>query len=220
MMERPCSTIARPTRQRSAPSNVCADRCNSVRRVVRAEDGNIAILTLVIMGFFFVIGLIAVNFPLMFGARLSAQRAADAATLAGCYYLPNVPKAEASADLYGSSAGGLNASTSTNLESGKGNQTADPTITSSGAVSELTGLPLANDRIRVDIARTQNVIGAPSWGFVDQPVGAHAVCTKDEGPMPCMIATDPGSADTFRVTQANLQMQDCGILSCSASASG
>src|SRR5215204_896278 len=138
-MERSGITIERPERQRSARLLVASDLCERNRRPGFAEDGNIAILSLLIMGFFFVVGLIAVNFPLMYGARVSSQRAADASTLAGCWYLPNVEEAEDAAQLYGSSAGGLNATTNTNLESGKGTQTATPIIDSSGATSQLPG---------------------------------------------------------------------------------
>jgi hypothetical protein len=168
-------------------------------------------MTLIIFGFMFVIGLIAVNASLMFAARASAQRAADAAVLAGCQELPDVVPAENMARTYGGFVGALNATAATNLESGTGDQTATPTIDSSGAVSEQTGQVLQNNRIRVLIERTQNLIGLPSSGFVDQSIVARATCIRDEGGLPVLHALGSGPR-TLRIDGSDLDLPRGGII--------
>jgi hypothetical protein len=183
------------------------------RRIAdRSEDGHTAILTLVVLSFFFVIGLIAVNSVMIFAARASAQRAADAAALAACLELPDAARADSSATQYGASAGGLNADGDDGLESGRGDQTAVSSVSTTGAASQRPGAgTLANDEVRVDVSRTQGLIGAPSAGFTDQPVGAFAVCRRDEGSYPALLALGNGSG-TLRIDGADVEVPRAGVV--------
>jgi Flp pilus assembly protein TadG len=189
--------------------------CKPIRRlryrIDRDERGYTAILTLLIFGFVIVIGLIAVNTAVMFAARVSVQRAADAAVLAACLELPNSASAETFAQQYGSSAGGLNAAGSASLESGRGDQTVATAVDSSGAVSARSGSALTNDRVQVDVSRTQDLIGLPAAGFTDRGVPARATCSRDEGSFPALLALGGGSG-TLRIDAANVNLPRTGVV--------
>jgi Flp pilus assembly protein TadG len=182
------------------------------------EHGAAMIVTILLMSLMFVIGLIAVNAAMMFTARASEQRAADAAALAGCRDLPNATNAQASAIKYGASSGGLNATTTANLESGNGAQTvlnpnaADglPMVRNSGAVSAASGQPLVNDKIVVDVRRTQPLIGQVSTGFAAQTIGAHAACTRAEGGLPVLLVLQPTGQYTLKIQQVQLNLGNKG----------
>ncbi len=205
----------------------CAPAAGRIRRRrgARGEHGAAAVMTAILLPTLYIIGLLAVNWAVAVAAHISAQRAADAAVFAGCMELPNQSKAETAATKYGSSGGGLNADTGLNLESGQGDQTVTPTVDSTGAVSQRTGAPLQNDRIAVNVSRTQWLFGVPNHPPIDRTinVSAGAVCTRDEGSLSVLIAlkgcTTTGGActatypcqDSFKVQGVQLDLGRGGV---------
>lgn len=159
----------------------------------RREGGATLVLTAILLVILFAIGYVGVNWAVAVSARVSVQRAADAAALAGCLDLPDADKAVASAQRYGASAGGLNANASYSLESGQGDQSVTATVDSDGTQSVRTGpdgqpITLQNNRITVIVRRTQWLFGIPNWPPLDRimPVAARAVCVRNEGAQPVL----------------------------------
>jgi hypothetical protein len=202
------------------------DRAAIARAVHRPEDGATLVLTAILLVILFAIGYVGVNWAVAVAARVSAQRAADAAALAGCLDLPDKEKAIASARKYGTSAGGLNANTSFNLESGQGDQVLlDPPpgrsaiVDSDNTKSVRTDQPLENNRITVHVRRTQWLFGIPNWPPLDRimPVEARAVCVRNEGGMAVLHALYQGSANkypegTLKVDGSDLDIPRGGII--------
>lgn len=180
------------------------------------EDGAVAIMTALLLIVLFAVGMLAMNWGIASAARASVRRAADAGVLAGCLDLPDATRARAAAELYSTSAGGKNAFTNVqNLESGNGDQVADPppAITNSGTLSEATGAPLVNDQIRVDVRRTQWLAGVAGWAPFSKVmnVNAAAICRRDEGSLPVLHALAQGPR-AFRLDGANLDLPRGGIV--------
>ncbi len=195
------------------------DRAAIARAVHRPEDGATLVLTAILLVILFAIGYVGVNWAVAVAARVSAQRAADAAALAGCLDLPDKEKAVASAQRYGASAGGLNANTSFNLESGQGDQVLlDPPpgrsaiVDSDNTSSVRTGEQLQNNRITVHVRRTQWLFGIPNWPPLNRvmPVAARAVCVRNEGGAPVLHSLST-VRDSFVVNQAQLSLPRGGV---------
>lgn len=169
-------------------------------------------LTAVLLVILFAIGYVGVNWAVAVSARVSAQRAADAAALAGCLDLPDADKAVASARRYGASSGGLNANAQVNLESGVGDQRVAATVDADGTLSEHTGTALANNRITVRVERTQWLFGIPNWPPLNRimPVAARAVCVRNEGGAPVLHSLST-RRDSFVVNQAQLSLPRGGV---------
>ncbi len=184
----------------------------TARAIHRREEGATLVLTAILLVILFAIGYVGVNWAVAAAARVSAQRAADAAALAGCLDLPDTAKAVASAQRYGASTGGLNANASLNLESGQGDQTVTATVDSDGTPSQRTGQPLDNDRITVVVQRTQWLFGIPRWPPLNRimPVRARAVCVRNEGGAPVLHSLSTGR-DSFVVNQSQLSLPRGGV---------
>jgi hypothetical protein len=155
-------------------------RRSRVHRGLAADErGQAAFLMLGIMAFFMILGFIAVNWGMLVGSRTSAQRAADAATLAGCVDLPNTAAASAAAISYGdvknSPAGGT-------LEGGN---TSTPSFSSVPDPNLPAG---TTNRIRVDVSRTNELLGFNGLGIGPKTIGAHAICQKEAGLVPGLLA--------------------------------
>lgn len=178
----------------------------------RREEGATLVLTAILLVILFAIGYVGVNWAVAVSARVSVQRAADAAALAGCFDLPDADKAVASAQRYGASTGGLNANASYNLESGQGDQSVTATVDSDGTLSVRTGQPLQNNRITVVVQRTQWLFGIPNWPPLNRvmPVRARAVCVRDEGGAPVLHSLSTGRG-SFVVNQARLSLPRGGV---------
>lgn len=194
--------------------------------VERHEQGATLVLTAILLVILFAIGYLGVNWSVAVAARVSAQRAADAAALAGCLDLPDAEKAVAAAQRYGASSGGLNADARANLESGIGDQVLlnpppgrSAMVDSDGTLSVRTGEALANNRITVHVRRTQWLFGIPNWPPLDRlmRVEARAVCVRNEGGMAVLHALYQGSANkypegTLKVDGSDLDIPRGGII--------
>lgn len=211
--------MCRRTRHSIASARTRGASMNIRMAVDQREAGATLVLTAILLVILFAIGYVGVNWAVAVSARVSAQRAADAAALAGCLDLPDAVKAAASARKYGTSAGGLNANTSYNLESGQGNQVLlDPPpgrsaiVDSDGTPSVRTGQPLQNNRITVHVRRTQWLFGIPNWPPLNRimSVEGRAVCVRNEGGAPVLHSLSTGR-DSFVVNQAQLSLPRGGV---------
>jgi hypothetical protein len=172
------------------------------------ERGQAIAAMMLVLALVLILVCLVISSQVVLAARVSAQRAADAGALAGCLDLPDATQAQAHGIEYAASSGSLNAGSNHNLESGNGNQTATATVSNSGAIG--ANGPLVNDMITVDVTRHQSLFGQISLGFGDRTIPGHAVCRRDEGNMPVLLALNSGANTFFVQGQFNLNLGDEG----------
>jgi hypothetical protein len=190
-----------------------ADRAFA-RRAARGETGQAAIVAAGAMVFLVIVGLLGVNVGILVASKSSAQRAADAGALAGCMELPNQGAASSMASEY---AVDQNAHGSGHLEGGN---TAQSTFSSRPDPDPPNDPQLLNgviNSIRVDVSREQTLIGYDSLGVGTKTMGAHAVCTRGEGPKPVLLTL---GGQLWVHSNAAVSLGASGLVSASTAASG
>jgi hypothetical protein len=187
---------ARPTAPAGAGGGAPFLRLARVRGVGRDERGAAGVMIILLLSVFFIIGYLAVNAGVLVASRTAAQRAADAATLAGCWYLPDQNAATLTATDY---ANVKNSPTGGTLEGGNSSSV---TFASGGNAN----LGSVVDTIRVEVTRNQRLVGVAGLGVGTQTIRAHARCVKQEGFIPLLLAlaSGPHTLDVQGGSELNL----------------